>query len=115
VRGADLVPLNVTVKADREWRQQDADRAQATAQMLGQMGTLGLPPAAMGILLRESGVVSPGIVSELMTAMQQAAMAPAGQPQMAGSGGGPEAGAAPPVMSGENPAVSGAGPEGVVQ
>ena len=105
VRGADLVPLNVTVKADKEWRQSDVDRVQATAQLLGMVAPLGLPPGALGALLRDAGI-SPAVVNEITTSMT--AMPPAGQPPGAGSGGGPGAGAAPPAPTGANPEVSGA-------
>jgi len=109
VRGSDLVPLNVTVKTDNSWNQADTDRAQATAQLMSALAPLGLPPNVMGAILRESKVVSPSVAAELAAGM----MPPAGQPPMgAGSGGGPETGAAPPGLSGASPAVSGAVPQG---
>ena len=104
VRGSDLVPLNVTVKANQEWRQQDVDRVQATAQLLGMIGKMGLPPNATAALLKDAGM-SPTVVSALTEAMQQP-MAPAGPPQ-AGNGQVPPAGQPPAPISGGNPEVSG--------
>ena len=74
VRGSDLVPLNVTVTASKEWRQQDVDRVQATAQLLGMIGKMGLPPAAVGPLLREAGI-SASVAMAISDAMAQQPMA----------------------------------------
>ena len=70
VRGSDLVPLNVTVVANKQWRQQDVDRVQATAQLLGMIGKMGLPPAAVGPLLREAGI-SASVAMAISDAMAQ--------------------------------------------
>jgi len=81
VRGSDLVPLNVTVVKNKEWRKQDVDRTQANAQLLGMMAKMGLPPAAIGPMLREAGVSSATVqaVVDAMSAQQpMAANAPPG-------------------------------------
>jgi hypothetical protein len=110
VRGADLVPLNVTVRADKEWRQQDVDRVQATAQLLGMIGKLALPPMATAALLKDAGL-SATVVSALTEAMQQQAMA-GGQPGSPANGAPPQGGPpGPPPISGGNPDVSGAIPQ----
>jgi hypothetical protein len=107
VRGADLVSLNVTVRADKEWRQSDVDRVQATAQLLGMIGNMGLPPAATAALLKDAGL-STSVVTALTEAMQ---MGPGGPPQ-AGSAEGQQGGPpGPPPISGGNPEVSGAAPQ----
>jgi hypothetical protein len=108
VRGSDLVPLNVAVKTDKEWRQQDIDRVQATAQLLGMIGKMGLPPAATAALLKDAGM-SPTVVSALTEAMN-APMA-GGQPGPPANGAPPQMGAPPPAISGANPEVSGAVPQ----
>jgi hypothetical protein len=76
VRGSDLVPMNVTVLASKEWRQQDVDRVQATAQLLMSIEKAGLPPAVIPVLLRDAGV-SAAVSSAVSDAMQQQASAPA--------------------------------------
>lgn len=85
VRGSDLVPLNVTVRADKEWRQQDVDRVQATAQLLGMVSKLALPPPALAALLLDAGL-SPRVTEALVSGMQQAALP--SNPQNAASAGG---------------------------
>lgn len=103
VRGTDLVPLNVTVRADKEWRQQDVDKVQATAQLLGMIGKVGLPPQVTAVLLAEAGL-SAKVVSALTAAMQQPPMggpAPPGNAQMGPGEGGP-----PPPQAGGPPPLS---------
>ena len=85
VRGSDLVPLNVTVRADREWRQQDTDRTQATAQLLLSIRDLGLPPPALAALLKDAQL-SANVVTTLTDAMQT------GPPQPAAGSGPPQLG-----------------------
>lgn len=92
VRGADLVPLNVTVRADKEWRQQDVDRVQATAQLLGMAAKLMLPPPALAALLKDAGL-SASVVTALIRGMG----GPPGAP--AGSAPPVEGGPAPPELS----------------
>ena len=89
VRGDDLVPLNVTVRANKEWRQQDVDRVQATAQLLGMIGKVGLPPNVTAILLRESGI-SANVVTALTEAMAAGPAMPGNTPP--GPGGQPPPG-----------------------
>jgi hypothetical protein len=78
VRGSDLEPIHVTVTAGKELRQQDIDRVQAQAQFLGQLGSLGLPPQVMVILMREAQF-GDNIVQELATALAAAQAPPAGE------------------------------------
>ena len=68
VRGSDLVPLHVSVSADKEWRQQDNDRLQAQSQFIGMVSKLGLPLQAMIVLLKEAQL-SEEVVDALMEAM----------------------------------------------
>jgi hypothetical protein len=75
VRGSDLVPLNVTTQATREWRQQDADKVQAQAQLIGMVGKAGLPPEVTLILLREAGM-STAVIDKLAEVLARAQMAP---------------------------------------
>jgi len=96
VRGSDLVPLNVTVVKNKEWRKQDVDRVQATAQLLGMIGKMGLPPGAIGPLLREAGL-SASVVMAISDAMAQ-------QPPP-GAGNAPPGAEAPPQPGGP-PALS---------
>lgn len=77
VRGSDLVPSNVTVVSSKDWRQQDVDRVQATAQLLGMIAKLGLPPGAVGPLLREAGI-SASVALAISDAMAQQPAPPAG-------------------------------------
>jgi hypothetical protein len=95
VRGSDLVPMNVTVMANKEWRQQDVDRVQATAQLLGMIGKMGLPPAAIGPLLREAGI-SANVATAISDAMQQQQMQP---PQQAMPANAAPSGGVPPQLS----------------
>lgn len=84
VRGSDLVPLNVAVRADHQWTQQDTDRTQAMAQFLGMIAPLQLPPQVTAILLKEARF-SADAVSALSGAMQQPAMpapSPGGPPDL---------------------------------
>jgi hypothetical protein len=83
VRGEDLVPLNVTVLVGKEWRQQDTDKMQAVAQMLGQAGKLGLPPQVIPILLRGAGLPS-DVTTALAEAMAQQAPPANAPPQPGG-------------------------------
>ncbi len=99
VRGSDLVPLNVTVRADKDWRQQDSDKMQAMAQFFGQAAKAGLPPAAILIMMQDAGFSSKTI-GALSGVMQQA---PVGPPS-AGSGAGQ--GGPPPPQAGGNPPLS---------
>ncbi len=101
VRGSDLVPLNVTVRTDKEWRQQDVDKVQALAQFLNSVAPMGLPPPVLAVMLRDAGF-SPNIVATLSAAMQQAPTGPA-QP---GSGGGQGNGAPVPPQAGGTPPLS---------
>ena len=80
VRGSDLVPLNVTVVKNKEWRKQDVDRVQATAQLLGMIGKMGLPPGAIAPLLREAGLSASVVmaISDAMAQQPSAANAPPG-------------------------------------
>jgi hypothetical protein len=96
VRGSDLVPLNVTVRADKEWRQQDTDKAQALAQFLGMLAPLGLPPDVNAALVREAGFSSTAAM-KLSEGMQRAAAGPAGIPP--GSGPPMNEGPVPPELS----------------
>lgn len=100
VRGSDLVPLNVTVRADKEWRQQDVDKVQATAQLLGMIGKVGLPPQVTAVLLAESGMSSK-VVAAITAAMQQAPVGPAPAPGSDMGQGGP-----PPPQAGGTPPLS---------
>jgi hypothetical protein len=105
VRGADLTPMNVTVSANRDWRQQDVDRAQAIAQFFGQVQGMGLPPSVISILAKEAGM-SQAAVSALAEAMAQppAQEAPAegqeGQPAPPMPGGPPQGGSPAQPMEG---------------
>ena len=90
VRGSDLVPLNVTVRADKEWRQQDVDRVQATAQLLAMIGKVGLPPAATAVLLKDAG-----LSSKLVAALTEAMAAQPGPP----ANGQPPTPGGPPELS----------------
>jgi len=94
VRGSDLVPLNVTVVKNKEWRKQDVDRVQATAQLLGMIGKMGLPPGAIGPLLREAGL-SASVVMAISDAMAQQPMAGNAPP---GANAPPQPGG-PPALS----------------
>jgi hypothetical protein len=78
VRGEDLVPLNVAVRADSQWTQQDVDRVQAMAQFLGQVAPMGLPPPVLAVLLKEARF-SVNAVNALIGAMQPPAMPAPGQ------------------------------------
>ena len=103
VRGSDLTPLHVTTAATKEWRQQDADKVQAQAQLIGMVGKAGLPPEVVLILLREAGM-SNAVVNKLSEVMasQQAVPPPAnGAPE----GGPPTSG--PPNLS----VIQGGGPQ----
>ena len=90
VRGSDLVSLNVTVRADKEWQQKDVDKAQAMAQFLGMVAPLQLPPNVIGILLKEAG-----FSAEAVSALSQNMQPPSGN---AGPPGTP-AGSGPPEMA----------------
>jgi len=97
VRGSDLVPLNVTIVKNKEWRKQDVDRTQANAQLLGMMAKMGLPPAAIGPMLREAGVSS-ATVQAVVDAMSAQQPTP-------GAGNAPPGAVAPPQPGGP-PALS---------
>ena len=101
VRGSDLVPLNVTVRADKEWRQQDVDRVQATAQLLGMIAPMMLPPPAIAALLKDAGL-SANVVEALTQSMAQ--QTGAGQP-------GTPAGTAPSGSTPELSVVGGGAPQ----
>ena len=75
VRGSDLVPLNVSASAGKEWRQQDIDRVQATAQFFGMVSKLGLPLQAIAVMAREAGI-SDNITKAITQAMSTAQTAP---------------------------------------
>lgn len=92
VRGSDLVPLNVTVRADKEWRQQDVDRVQAMAQLLGQVIPMQLPPPVLAALWKEAGF-SANTFQALMGGMG----GPPGPP--AGNANPESGGPAPPELS----------------
>ena len=89
VRGSDLVPLNVTVRADKEWRQQDTDRVQAMSQFIGMVGKSGLPPNVLLAMWKDAGF-SASVGAEIANSMQT--------PQGAGPQGTP-AGSGPPDLS----------------
>ena len=91
VRGTDLVPLNVAVRANRDWRQQDVGRMQAVSQFIAM--SRGLPPNVIAVLAKEAGI---GVqaVAALAEAMSQ--MPPQGPPQ-APQGAPPQGG--PPELS----------------
>jgi hypothetical protein len=80
VRGSDLTPMNVIVSANRDWRQQDVDRAQAIAQFFGQVQGMGLPPNVISILAKEAGM-SQAAVTALAEAMSQPPPPPPGMGQ----------------------------------
>jgi len=56
IRGSDLAPMNIVISAEQEWRQQDSDRVQAQAQLLGMIQGLNLPPQAMIAFLKDAGM-----------------------------------------------------------
>lgn len=75
VRGEDLVPLNVTVLEGKEWRQQDTDRVQATAQLVGMLGKSGLPPEVVPAMLRDAGIAN-SVVQAIGDALQKRSQDP---------------------------------------
>jgi hypothetical protein len=72
--------MNVIVSANRDWRQQDVDRAQAIAQFFGQVQGMGLPPNVISILAKEAGM-SQAAVTALAEAMSQPPPPPPGMGQ----------------------------------
>lgn len=108
VRGSDLTPMNVVVSANRDWRQQDVDRAQAIAQFIGQ--SQGMAPSIVSILAKEAGM-SQSVVSALAEEMQKQQEAAAAQqqpPPQGGPGGPPPEG--PPPGGPPAPPVEGSVP-----
>lgn len=99
VRGSDLVPMNVTVRADKEWRQQDVDKMNATAQFFGNVSKMGLPPQVVIAMLQEMGA-SPRFIGALTDAVQASPPPPGagtGQPGQGGPQPPPQAGGPPPL------------------
>ena len=99
VRGSDLTPLNVSVSASRDWRQQDVDRAQAIAQFFGQLQGQNLPPSVLSILAKEAGM-SQAVATALSEAMSQPPAPPPGEAPAGPTQGGTPA---PPTNEGNTP------------
>ena len=110
VRGSDLTPMNVSVTANRDWRQQDVDRAQAIAQFFGQVQGMNLPPAVISVLAKEAGM-SQAAVSALSEAMSQPPPPPPGAPATPQGGpSGPPPEGPPPGGPPAQPPVEGSIP-----
>lgn len=75
VRGSDLAPLNVTIRADKQWSQETTDKVQAQAQLIGMLGKSGLPPEVVLALLKDSGASA-----EVQSAMNKSLNAPPSGP-----------------------------------
>lgn len=87
VRGSDLVPMNVIVGSNPDWKGVDAERVQAIAQYVGQLATLPAGPQAMAAFAPAAGFGASDVqriqqwaqaMQMEQAAMQQAAVADGG-------------------------------------